>query len=144
VPAFSTNSISSPAPAVKKNELLFTIDKRTYQAAVDRAEAQVLADQAAHKAAESDAKIAEELFAQRAGSEIGQDHQDRQARIPPWRQVQASKAAFEERKAGFGICEVRAPIDGRITKNLVDVGNLVGAAGSLRYWRRWSVRNQFT
>jgi len=55
---------------VKKGELLFVIDKRTYQKAVDQAEARVLADDAAYKAAVSDAKIAEDLAAQRAGSEI--------------------------------------------------------------------------
>src|SRR5262249_36215427 len=41
----------------------------------------------------------------------------------------ASRAALESAKLDLEFCEVRAPIDGRITKNFVDIGNLVGAAG---------------
>jgi RND family efflux transporter MFP subunit len=117
-----------PGAAVKKGDLLFVIDKRTYQAAVDRAEAQVLADEAAFKAAESDARIAEELASQRAGSEIdkitkaGRRDSSRAA-------IEASKAALKSALLDLEFCEVRSPIDGRITKNFVDVGNLVGAAG---------------
>src|SRR5262245_50828637 len=59
-----------PGGAVQKGDLLFVIDKRPYQAAVDRAQAQLLSDEAAARAAESDARIAEELASQRAGSEI--------------------------------------------------------------------------
>src|SRR5204862_7731695 len=70
VPGFLEQISFKPGAAVKKGDLLFVIDKRTYQAAVDRAQARVLADEAAFKAAESDARIAEELAAKRAGSEI--------------------------------------------------------------------------
>jgi multidrug efflux system membrane fusion protein len=117
-----------PGAAVKKGDLLFVIDKRTFQAVVNRAQAQVLADEAAYKAAESDARIAEELAAQRAGSEI-----DKITRIgrrdSAKAAIEASKAALESAKLDLEFCDVRAPIDGRITKNFVDVGNLVGAAG---------------
>jgi len=129
VPGFLEQVQFKPGGAVKKGDLLFVIDKRTYQAAVDRAQAQVLADEAAFKAAESDAKIAEELAAQRAGSEI--DRITKAGRRDAARAaVEAAKAALESTNLELEFCEVRAPIDGRITKNLVDVGNLVGAAGS--------------
>jgi RND family efflux transporter MFP subunit len=128
VPGFLDQINFKPGAAVKKGDLLFVIDKRTYQAAVDRAQAQVLADEAAYKAAESDAKIAEELAAKRAGSEI-----DKITKIgrrdSAQSEVVAAKAALQSAKLDLEFCEVRAPIDGRITKNLVDVGNLVGAAG---------------
>ncbi|MBI1852185.1 MAG: efflux RND transporter periplasmic adaptor subunit [Planctomycetes bacterium] len=117
-----------PGARVKKDDLLFVIDKRTYQAAVDKAQAQVFSAEAAFKAAESDARIAEELAAQRAGSEI-----DKITKIgkrdSAKAAVEASRAALESAKLDLEFCDVRAPIDGRITKNLVDVGNLVGAAG---------------
>ncbi len=128
VPGFLEQVHFKPGAAVEKGDLLFVIDKRTYQAAVDRAQAQVLADEASYKAAESDARIAEELAAQRAGSEIDRitkvGRRDSAAAA-----VEASKAALQSAKLDLEFCEVRAPIDGRITKNLVDVGNLVGAAG---------------
>ena len=116
-----------PGSRVKKGDLLFVIDKRTYQAAVDKAQGQLASDEATFKAAESDARIAEELFAQRAGSEIdkitkaGKRDSARAA-------IEASKAALDSAKLDLEFCEVRAPIDGRITKNYVDVGNLVGPA----------------
>ena len=128
VPGFLVQVNFKPGAAVKKGDLLFVIDKRTYQATFDRLQAQVLADEATYKAAQSDAKIAEELAAQRAGSEI-----DKITKIgkrdAAKAQVEASKAALESAKLDLEFCEVRAPIDGRITKNFVDVGNLVGAAG---------------
>jgi multidrug efflux system membrane fusion protein len=127
VPGFLAEINFKPGAIVHKNELLFVIDKRTYQAACDRAQAQVLADEASYKAAVSDAKIYEELAAQRAGSEI-----DKITKIgkrdSAKAQVEASKAALASAKLDLEFCEVRAPIDGRITKNIVDLGNLVGAA----------------
>lgn len=128
VPGFLDEINFKPGAFVKKDALLFTIDKRTYLAAVDRAQAQVLADEATLKAAESDAKIAEELFAKRAGSEIDKINKIGK-RDASQAQVLASRAALKTAKLDLEFCEVRAPIDGRITKNAVDVGNLVGAAG---------------
>jgi membrane fusion protein, multidrug efflux system len=117
-----------PGGKVAKGDLLFAIDDRTYRAVVDRAQAQLVSDEATLAAAESDARIASELAAQRAGSEIdkiiktGKRDAARAA-------VEASRAALASAKLDLEFCEVRAPIDGRITKNFVDVGNLVGAAG---------------
>jgi multidrug efflux system membrane fusion protein len=128
VPGFLEQANFKPGGAIKKGDLLFVIDKRPFQAAVDRAAAQVLADEAAFKAAASDARIAEELYAQRAGSEI-----DKITKIGRRDSAEAAlaaaKAALQSATLDLEYCEVRAPIDGRITKNLVDVGNLVGAGG---------------
>src|SRR5258706_10784611 len=59
-----------PGSKVAKGDLLFVIDKRTYTQVVARLEAQLAANAAAFTGAESDARIAEELAGQRAGSEI--------------------------------------------------------------------------
>lgn len=128
IPGFLEQVLFRPGGAVNAGDLLFVIDKRTYQAAVDRAAAQVLADEAAYLAAESDARIAEELAAQRAGSEI--DRITKVGRRDAARAaVEASKAVLASAELDLEFCEVRAPISGRITKNFVDIGNLVGAAG---------------
>jgi RND family efflux transporter MFP subunit len=128
VPGFLEQWNFKPGSKVEKGDILFVIDKRPFQAAVERAAAQVMADEAAFKAAASDAKIAEELYAQRAGSEI-----DKITKIGRRDTAEASlaaaKATLENAKLDLDYCEVRAPISGRITKNFVDVGNLVGAAG---------------
>src|SRR5262249_21966221 len=93
---------------------------------VNKAEAQVLADEAAYQAADSDAKIAEELATQHAGSEI--DRINKVGRRDTAKAaVTASQAALESARLDLEFCEVHAPIDGRITKNPVDSGNYVGA-----------------
>ena len=128
VPGFLDKFNFKPGDTVKKGDVLFVIDKRSYQAAADQAQAQVLADEATLKAAEADARIAEDLAAQRAGSEI--DKITKVGRRDSAKaQVEASRAALASARLDLEFCEVRAPIEGRITKNFVDVGNLVGAAG---------------
>lgn len=128
VGGFLEQVLFKPGAEVKTGDLLFVIDRRTYQAAVDRVEAQVLSDEAAYQAAASDARIAEELATQRAGSEI-----DKITKIgirdSAAAAVVASKAELANARLNLEFTEVRAPIDGRITKNFVDIGNLVGAGG---------------
>jgi len=128
VQGFLDQVLFKPGSKVGKGDLLFVIDKRTYTAIVDRLEAQVAANVAAFTGAESDARIAEELAVQRAGSEI--DKITKVARRESARAaVLAAKAELEQARLDLEFCEVRAPLDGRITKNLVDVGNLVGTPG---------------
>lgn len=125
VAGFLDQILFKPGAKVAKDDLLFVIDKRPYEAAVARAEAQLASDQAAVQAAESDAKIAGELAAQRAGSEI-----DRILKVGRRDSARAAAAAAQAEltrsRLDLEYCEVRAPISGRITKNLVDSGNLVG------------------
>jgi RND family efflux transporter MFP subunit len=114
-----------PGQRVKKGDLLFVIDKAQYQAAVDQAAASVEARQAALAGAESDARMARELADQRAGPEI--DAVTKAARRDTIRsEVSVAKAELANAKLNLEYCEVSAPIDGRITKNFVDQGNLVG------------------
>jgi RND family efflux transporter MFP subunit len=125
VAGFLHEILFKPGAKVGKGDLLFVIDRRLYEAAVARAEAQLASDQAAVQAAEADAQIAEELAAQRAGSEI-----DRILKVGRRDSARAAMAAAQAEltrsRLDLEFCEVRAPISGRITKNLVDVGNYVG------------------
>jgi RND family efflux transporter MFP subunit len=117
-----------PGAAVKKGDLLFVIDPRIYEAQVRQAEADLAARNATLRLAE----LTFERFTQAARAiastqqELDRALADRdQAKA----QVDLAEAALATARLNVEFTQVRSPIDGRITKNLVDVGNLVGAAG---------------
>lgn len=125
VQGFLTEVLFKPGGEVKKDQLLFVIDKRPFQAAVDAAVADLAQTKAQLVGAEADARIAAELFSQSAGSEI--DKINKEAKRDSLKAaIGAADAALEKARLDLEFCEVRAPFNGRITKNFVDVGNLVG------------------
>lgn len=110
---------------VKKGDLLFTIDPRQYVAAVDQAKAALEAAEATFLGAQNDAKLARELADQRAGPEI--DAVIKAARRDVAKaEIARAKANLAQAQLNLDYCTIRAPIDGHITTNYVDVGNLVG------------------
>jgi membrane fusion protein, multidrug efflux system len=96
---------------VKKGDLLFTIDSRPYQAALDQAKAQAALDQVTLKRQED--LRARKVIAQ-------QDYDTAVAN------AQKSQAAAEAAQVNFDYCFIKSPINGRIGLRNVDVGNLVG------------------
>ncbi|HEX4078154.1 MAG TPA: efflux RND transporter periplasmic adaptor subunit [Rhizomicrobium sp.] len=109
---------------VRKGDLLFVIDPRPYQAALDQAKGQ----EAHAISAESDADIelarAKKLLADGAVSE-----QEYQTRLATEQQaaadVIAAKAAVESAALNLGFTRVTSPIDGRTSDRRVAPGNLV-------------------
>jgi multidrug efflux system membrane fusion protein len=96
---------------VKKGDLLFTIDPRPYQAALDQAKAQAALDQVT-------LKRQEDLRARKVISQ--QDYDTAVAN------AQKSQAATEAAQVNLDWCYIKSPINGRIGLRNVDVGNLVG------------------
>lgn len=125
VQGFLESTNFQPGQRVKKGDLLFEIDKRQYEAAVERAEAAVRAQEAALEGADNDARLARELADQRAGPEIDAVIKAAKRDVAKADLAQA-KAELTDAKLNVEYCKVTAPIDGRITKSMVDVGNLVG------------------
>lgn len=125
VQGFLTKINFQPGQRVNANDILFEIDKRQYAADVQKAEATLQAQEAALTGAENDARLARQLADQNAGPEI--DAIIKAARRDvAIANVAEAKAALVEAKLNLDYCTVRAPIAGRISRNLVDVGNLVG------------------
>src|SRR5947208_3451502 len=96
---------------VKKGDLLFTIDPRPFQAALDQAKAQAALDQVTLKRQED--LRGRKVIAQ-------QDYDIAVAN------AQKSKAVAEAAQVNFDYCFIKSPINGRIGLRNVDVGNLVG------------------
>ena len=111
---------------VKKGAVLFEIDPRPYQAAVDAAKAQLTRAKAVAANAQAEKSRAEALFAAKAISE--QDEISRLATAQTaTADTSAAEAALATAELNLSFTKVRAPISGRISARRVSPGNLVSA-----------------
>jgi multidrug efflux system membrane fusion protein len=109
---------------VHKDDLLFTIDARPFEAVVRQAEANLHRNRAELGNAEVDAKRKGSLAAQ--GFVSSEENDAAQTRAASLRAaVKACEAAIENAKLQLQYCFIRSPIDGRIGKLMVNVGNVV-------------------
>lgn len=100
---------------VKKDDILFVIDPRPYQATYDQRKA-------VYDQAKSEADRIDTLLANNAISK--EEAEARNARF------EEAKADLEAAKLDLEYTEVKAPIDGRVSRALMTVGNYVsGVAG---------------
>jgi RND family efflux transporter MFP subunit len=109
---------------VKQGDLLFVIDPRPYQAELERAKAEVALANVRLERTSKDLARAQMLVRSRAVSEEEVD-----TRLSDQRQaqesVQAARATVTATQLNVEFTQVRAPISGRISRNLVSVGNLI-------------------
>lgn len=115
---------------VRKGDLLFVVDPRPYQAALDRALAELARAQAeARLAGAQDARaqslievkaISREEFEQRKANTAGASAA-----------VRAAEAAVTAARLDLQFTQVRSPIDGRAGRALVTQGNLAQADATL-------------
>ena len=111
---------------VKKGDLLFTIDRRPFEATLQQAQANLAKDAAQGKNAEAQAERNEQLFKEGIISKDQYD-QFRTNADALKAAVRADQAAVENAKIQFGYCSVFSPIDGRTGTLIVHPGNLVKA-----------------
>lgn len=113
-----------PGELVKAGDVLFIIDPRPRQAIFDRADAEVKRAEVRVDIAIREANRAEALFETGAVS-IEEADQRRWAVTDAQAVLQAAIANRETAKLDLEFCTVRAPIDGRVSRALVTVGNNV-------------------
>ena len=109
---------------VKANDVLFTIDRRPFEASLEQAKASLVQAQANLSFAESDLKRGENLV---KGSTITQQTYDQrvQARAVAEASLEAQKAALRQAELNLQFTGLNSPITGRIGDRRVSVGNLV-------------------
>lgn len=113
---------------VKQGDLLFVIDPRPFEAALEAAEAQLAEDKAALSYAREQVKRYKPLVEKDYITKDAYDDYLTQA-AEAEAAVEAGKANVTQAKLNLSYCTMYAPFDGRIGRRYVDVGNLVGAGG---------------
>lgn len=111
---------------VKKGDVLFVIDDRSYRAELARAEAALRRARAQTELARSEAERARRLVEEQAIAT--ETYEQRRAAAEQARaELAAAQAAVDAARLDLEWTRVRAPIDGRAGRALVTAGNLVGA-----------------
>jgi multidrug efflux system membrane fusion protein len=111
---------------VKKGEVLFRIDPRSYEAALRQAEANALRDAAARDQARSQERRYQELLeknfvSKEAYAQIRTNAETAEAT------AKASQAGLENARLNLEYCTIASPLDGFIGKVLLQAGNLAKA-----------------
>src|SRR5882672_8858203 len=111
---------------VQKNEILFRIDPRPYEATLRQAEANAMRDVAARDQARSQEKRYQELLAKNfiskeAYAQIRTNAETADAT------AKASRAGLENARLNLEYCTIQSPLDGYVGKVLLQAGNLAKA-----------------
>ncbi|MBX3513497.1 MAG: efflux RND transporter periplasmic adaptor subunit [Xanthobacteraceae bacterium] len=109
---------------VKAGDLLFTLDQRPFQAALDQARADLARAKSQADLANADLARAQTLIAQKTIAESLYD-QRVQAKRAADAALQAAEAAVKTNELNLEFTELRAPVSGRIGDRRVSPGNLV-------------------
>jgi RND family efflux transporter MFP subunit len=112
---------------VKEGDLMFVIDESEYKTAVDELTAQAEKDGAnldfANEQVERYKKLVDKEYVSReAYDKYVTDAKQAQAALD------ADNANLDKAKLNLGYCRMYAPLDGRVGRMFVHIGNLVGAA----------------
>ncbi len=109
---------------VKKGALIFEIDPRPFQAALDQAQAVLERDEASLTNAQTDMRRTDALADTKAVSASEVDA-NRSKVASSKATVAADQAAVETAKLNLSFCSITSPVTGRIGMLLVDEGNMV-------------------
>ncbi|QLO47495.1 efflux RND transporter periplasmic adaptor subunit [Enterobacter cloacae] len=111
---------------VKKGEVLFTIDDRTYRAALEQAQANLARAKTQASLAQSEANRTDKLVNTNVVSREEWE-QRRSAATQAQADIRAAQAAVDAAQLNLDFTKVTAPIDGRASRALITSGNLVTA-----------------
>jgi membrane fusion protein, multidrug efflux system len=111
---------------VKEGDLLFQIDPRPYQAALEQAQAAKQKDEAQLAGAKLDLERYSKLLG--TGYQTRQSYDNQTALVAQLQAaIRGDEAQINTAKINLGYTDIRSPIDGRLGARLVDKGNIVHA-----------------
>ena len=115
---------------VKEGAVLFQIDPRPYQAALDQAVANLEKDKANLANARLNFTRDESLIGNRLAISQQQYDTDKATVAADQATLDSDNAQVEAARLNLSYCTIASPIDGRLGARLVDNGNLVRATGN--------------
>jgi len=130
VSGFITAVNFKPGSEVKKGDVLFVIDPRPFKAEADRAEAAANSARAKADLARLELTRAEKLLADKAIAQ--REFDERSSALKELdASARAAVAAYESAKLNLTYTNVVSPIDGRVSKAEITLGNLVDQSAVL-------------
>jgi RND family efflux transporter MFP subunit len=115
--------------AVKAGQVLFVIEPKPYQLALEQAEAGQASAAASSKQSQADYARQSDLAAKNVTSQATLDQATAALAAATAKQKQ-SEVDIEQAKLNLSYTEVKAPFDGIVTSREVSLGQLVGAGGA--------------
>ena len=120
----------APGSRVRKGQVLFVIEPTIYQDNVEQAEAELNTARANLEYAQNNYARMLEAVKSDAVSQI-QVLQSKSNVATSQAAVSNAEAALNTARTNLGYCTVRAPFDGTVSRNQVDVGSYVGEVCNL-------------
>lgn len=126
VQGFLRNVAFEDGAFINKGDLLFEIEPELYQAERDRAYAELKSAEADLNRTQQDYERVQEAIQSDAVSkqEVGRYKADRE--MAEAKRL-AAESALQQAQLNLSYTQITSPIDGKISRRYVDVGNLVGA-----------------
>ena len=125
VTAFLTERLFDEGAEVKAGDPLYRLERGPHEAEFEVKRASVAQAEAEHLNARLALGRARELRSSGAGTQVALDNATAQERSAA-AQVMAAEAQVRQAEINLGYTEIAAPIDGRIGRTAVTVGNAVG------------------
>ncbi len=125
VPGVLQSMHFEPGTPVNEGDLLFTIDPVEYEAQVQAAEAE-LAQAKARKTETAKTLARAESLIKRGNIAQARVDEAQANFLSAEAEILVREANLTQARINLGYTQVKAPISGRVGRNLVDIGNLVG------------------
>ncbi|AMV18312.1 efflux RND transporter periplasmic adaptor subunit [Planctomyces sp. SH-PL14] len=112
---------------VKEGDLLFEIDERPFKIALQNADAQLLQAQAKLKTSTAELERVQRLIDRDAATQSDLDRTTG-SKLLAEAEIQSANAAIDQAKLDLEFSKITSPLTGRISRNLVSVGDLITAS----------------